>query len=68
MNEFNGASEKAIKDLDTKGRGLIDHFFLRALELVLLMLVLCAVVAWILLRWFAARRPVRAETLHDRAA
>jgi hypothetical protein len=68
MNDFNATSEKAIKDLDTRGRGLIDHFFLRALELVLLTLVLCSLVAWILLRWFAARRPDRNERLYSRAA
>jgi hypothetical protein len=68
MNDFNAASEKAIKDLDAKGRGLIDHFFLRALELGLLMVVLCFLVAWILLRRFAARRPERGERLYDRAA
>jgi len=68
MNDFNAAGKKAINDLDARGRGLIDHFFLRALELVLLTLVLCSLVAWILLRRFAARRPARDERSYDRAA
>ena len=67
-NNLNAASDKAIKDLDANGRGLIDHFFLRALELVLLTLALCSFVAWILVRRFAASRPDRGERLHDRAA
>jgi hypothetical protein len=69
MNDVNAASEKALKDLDSRGRGLIDHFFLRALELVLLTLVLCSLVSWILLRRFMPRRPGdRGERLYDRAA
>jgi hypothetical protein len=56
------------KDLDTRSRGLIDHLFVRALQLVLLTLILCSVAAWILLRRFSARRPERGERLHDRAA
>jgi hypothetical protein len=68
MDNFNATSERAIKDLDTRGRGLIDHFFLRALELVLVTLVLCSLAAWFLLRRFVARRPDRGERLYDRAA
>ena len=68
MTAFNAASEKAIKDLDSSGRRLIDHFFLRALELVLLTLVLCALMAWILLRRFSSRRPYRSQRSYDRAA
>ncbi len=68
MNDFNAASEKAIKDLDARSRGMIDHFFVRALELVLLTLVLCSLVAWMLVRRFAASRPDRGERLYDRAA
>src|SRR5260370_3492984 len=68
MNDFNAASEKAIKDLDSRGRGLIDHFFLRALELMLLALVLGSFAAWILLRWFPGRRPQLGERFLDRPA
>jgi len=52
MNEFEAMSKRAIQDLDTRGRGLINLFFLRALELMLLMLVLCALLAWVILRRF----------------
>lgn len=65
---LNAASDKAIKDLDSSGRHLIDHFFLRALELVLLTLLLCALVAWILLRRFSPRRWDRGQRSYDRAA
>jgi hypothetical protein len=68
MNDLNAASEKALKDLDTRGRGLIGHFFLRGLELVLLTLVMCALVAWILLRQFVARRQKGEQGLYDQAA
>lgn len=66
--DFNVASEKAIQDLDSRGRRLIDHFFLRALEVVLFALILCSLAAWILLRRFAAKRPNHGERLYDRAA
>jgi len=68
MTSFNAASEKAIKDLDTRSRSLIDHFFLRALELVVLTLILCALVAWILLRRFSPRLWDREQRSYDRAA
>src|SRR5262249_32978076 len=67
MNDLNVAGDKALKDLNTQARGLIDLLFLRAVELVLLTLILCALAAWILLRRFA-RRPDRGERLFDRAA
>jgi hypothetical protein len=67
-NDINATSEKALKELDSRGRSLIDHFFLRALELVLLTLLLCSLVAWILLRRFIPKRPNRGERLYDRAA
>jgi hypothetical protein len=68
MNDLHAASEQAIKDFDSKARGLIDHFFLRALELLLLALVLCSFVAWIMLRRFTIRPRDRGERLYDRAA
>jgi len=68
MNNLNAASDKAMRDLDANSRGLIDHFFLRALQLVLLTLAVCFLVIWIVVRRFAARRPDRGERLHDRAA
>lgn len=68
MKSVNAASDKAIQDIDRRSRGLIDHFFVRALELVLLTLALCSFAAWVLLRRFAAKRPDRGEKLFDRAA
>ena len=46
MNEFEAISKKTMQDLDTRERGLINFFFLRALELMLLTLVLCSLLAW----------------------
>ena len=67
MSDLNATGEKWQMEFDTRARGLIDHFFLRALELFLLGLVLAALVAWILLRWFIRRRSY-GERLYDRAA
>jgi hypothetical protein len=68
MDEVNVAIEKGKKDLDTTGRGLIDHFFWRALELVLVTLVLCSLVGWIFIRRLSRGRGDRGERLYDRAA
>ena len=61
MNDVNVQREKTLKDLDNRGRGLIDHFFLRALQLVLLTLGLCSLVLWILLRRSMPRRATPAS-------
>ena len=61
LTDARAMSDKAIQDLDTGGRGLIDHFFMRALELMLFTLGLCSLVAWLLLRRFTAKTPVRVE-------
>jgi hypothetical protein len=63
MNDVNAQREKTLKDLDSRGRGLIDHFFLRALELVLLTLVLCSLLSWILLRRARPRRATPRDQL-----
>jgi hypothetical protein len=68
LTDVKAMSDKAIQDLDTRGRRLIDHFFMRALELMLFMLGLGALVAWLLLRRFTAKPPVRFEKSWDRAA
>lgn len=52
MKESEEIGKRAIQDLDTRERGLIDYFFLRVLELMLLTLVLCSLLAWALLRRF----------------
>jgi hypothetical protein len=61
-------SDKELKDFDTRARGLIDHFFVRAVEILLLALVLCFLAVWILLRRLAPRRWNRIEGRYDRAA
>ncbi|MGA7244563.1 MAG: hypothetical protein WBX19_15350, partial [Terracidiphilus sp.] len=53
--------EKAIQDADTRGRGLINYFFLRALELMLLTLVLCSLMVWVVLRRFVGGPPGRSS-------
>ena len=63
MNQFEVLSAKSIQDLDAKGRGLIDYIFLRTLELMLLMMVLCAVVIWVVLRQFLRHSGARANPL-----
>jgi hypothetical protein len=68
MNDVKAMSDKAIQDLDARGRSLIDHFFIRALELMLLAFVLCSLVVWMLLRRFPAKASERSQKLLDRAA
>jgi hypothetical protein len=68
VSELRATSEKEIQNVDTKGRDLIDHLFLRAVELMLITLVLFSLVAWIMLRRFSTRSRDRAERLFHRAA
>jgi hypothetical protein len=67
-SNLNVVTENAIKDIDARGRSLIDHFFIRALELVLITLALCSLVAWLLFRRLSGGRRDRGERLYDRAA
>jgi hypothetical protein len=68
MNDVNAMRDKAIQDLDARGRGLIDHFFIRALELMLLAFVLCSPVLWMLLRRSPEKASKRGEKFLDRVA
>ena len=52
MNSIRGMGVATVKEMDNRGRSLIDHFFVRALELILLTLVLLAIGAWLMLRMF----------------
>jgi len=61
LSDIDAEREKTIKEFDSGGRRLIDHFFVRALELVLLTLGLCFVVSWILLRRFMPGRLGRGD-------
>ncbi len=56
MDEFEQISQRDIQNIDARGRSLINYFFLRVLELMLLTLALCALLAWIFLRRFTPRR------------
>jgi hypothetical protein len=67
MNSIRAMSEATIKEMDSRGRVLIDHFFVRALELLLLTLVLLVIAAWLLLRMFT-RSTSRGERVLYRAA
>jgi hypothetical protein len=67
MSDIRATSEKEIQALDTKGHDLIDHLFLRAIELMLITLFVYFIVAWVLRR-YSARPPDRAERRFDRAA
>ena len=51
MYKLQAMSDKAVQDMDSKGRGLIDHFVVRTLELMLLAFVLCSLAMWLLVRW-----------------
>ncbi len=68
MSDLNAAGARTVADFDARARGLIDHFFVRALELGLLLILLCALAVWLLLRHYTPRRRERGDTLYDRAA
>ena len=68
MNDFKAFSENAIQDLDARGRGLINYFFVRALELMLVTLVLCSLLVWAVLRRFVGGPPGRSAWSPGRAA
>jgi hypothetical protein len=66
MNSIRGMGEATLKEVDNRGRSLIDHFFVRALELILLTLVLVAIGAWLLLRQFTRTEGRRDEGRGER--
>jgi len=69
MNDMHALSAQTAKDLDAKSRGLIDHLFWRAVELMLMTLLLCFLTAWILVRRVASKRSTDdRRTSLDRAA
>jgi len=67
MSDLDVARQRALVDFDSRSRGLIDHFFLRALELTIFVLVLCVIAVWMLMRGFIRRRQ-RGEDFYTRAA
>jgi PBP1b-binding outer membrane lipoprotein LpoB len=66
MNSIRGMGESTLKEVDNRGRSLIDHFFVRALELLLLTLVLLAIGAWLLVRQFTRSAGRRDEGRPER--
>jgi hypothetical protein len=67
MNDLHTLSQQTLNDVDKRSRHLVDHLFWRAIELVLIALLLFSLTAWILLRRFVTRDlPNRGR--HDRAA
>lgn len=67
MSDLDGTRQRALVDFDNRSRGLIDHFFLRALELTIFLLVVCVLAVWMFLRGFIRRRE-RGESIYTRAA
>lgn len=67
MRDLQTFSQQTLNDLDRRSRRLADHIFWRAVELVLVTLSLSFVGAWILMRHFSSRTPVRGN-LHRPAA
>lgn len=68
INDMRATSDKEIQIVEAKSRDLVDHLFLRVLELMLLTLVLCFLAAWILLRRFSARPLGSDKNSFERAA
>lgn len=68
MSGLHGVSDETLKNFDTKARGLIDHFFIRALELLIIAVVLFVLAAWLLLRRFRPRQFDTPGRAFDRAA
>lgn len=70
MSDVRATSQQDIQTLGARGHDLINQLFLRAIELMLLTLVLCSVVAWVLMRRFikSPLEHTEAERRPDRAA
>lgn len=69
MHDMHALSEQTAKDLDARSRGVIDHLFWRAVELMVITLVLGTLAAWMLLRRLASKRAVNDPNIRlDRAA
>ena len=67
MADLHAFSQQTLNDFDRRSRRLADHFFWRAVELVVVTLSLSFIGAWILLRRFSSRTPIRVN-LHRPAA
>lgn len=59
MTDLHTFSQQTLNDFDRRSRRLADHLFWRGLELILVTLSLSFIGAWILLRHFSSRTPIR---------
>src|SRR5262249_46080428 len=61
MSDLREFSQQTLNDFDRRSSRLADHFFWRAVELVLLTLALSFTGAWILLQRFSSRTAIKAK-------
>ena len=55
MNDLHTLSQQTLNDLDRRSRQLVDHLFWRAIEFLLIALLLSSLVAWTLFWRFTSR-------------
>jgi hypothetical protein len=55
INDMHMLGQQTLNDFDKRSRLLVDHLFWRAIELVLVTLLLSLLIAWTLLRRFTSR-------------
>jgi len=55
MHDLQILSQQTLNDFDERSRQVVDHIFWRAVELVLITLLLCFLIGWTLLRLFTTR-------------
>jgi hypothetical protein len=66
VSDLHRLSQQTLNDVDKRSRRIVDHFFWRAFEFVLLTLGLFFLVTWVLLRQFTSKRLSHRE--HSRLA
>ena len=67
VHDLQMLSQQTLNDFDRRSRRVVDHVFWRAIELVLMTLLLCFLIGWTLLRRFTSRSlPSRGH--YERAA
>jgi hypothetical protein len=67
VHDLQMLSQQTLNDFDRRSRRVVDHVFWRAIELVLMTLLLCFLIGWALLRRFTSRS-VPSRGHHERAA
>ena len=68
MNEVEALSKKTIQDVDARSRRLINYFFVCALELILVILLLCSVLIWAVRRFVIRPQSRSGESLGHASA